>query len=56
MNPTKQELIDALSAGFDEVTTSTTPLSDTDFKACLNSMLDTVKVLDPIKGTPGVKF
>ena len=56
MNPTKQELIDALSAGIESVTTSTTALTDQEFKDCWNSMLDTVKVLDPIKGTPGVKF
>lgn len=56
MNPTKQELVDALLAGFDNVTTNTGGLTDQEFKDCLNSMLDTVKVLDPIKGTPGVKF
>lgn len=56
-NPTKSELLSAISDGFDVATTNnSTPLSDSDFTGCLNSMLDTAKGVDPVKGTPTVKY
>lgn len=57
MNPTKAELLSALSDAFDGVTTNnSSPLSDDDLIGCFNAMLGTAKSVDPVKGTPTVKF
>lgn len=55
-NPKKSELKTALNNGIDAVISHDNPMSDTELAAALNSTLATAKTVDPIKGTPTVKF
>ena len=55
-NPTKSQLISDLQYEFDSVTASVINLTDTELIACFNKMLDVAKTVDPVKGTPTVKF
>lgn len=56
MNPTKSELLVAIADAVNAVVSNNGEMSDSQCKDAYNAVLAAIKTVDPVKGTPTVKY